>query len=235
MAETEPLLKHSSSSDEKPRYDVVTSIDDDAVRLKRHITLPYAVAIIVGNVIGSGIFLSPKGVTANIGSVGGSLIIWGVTGVYNLAQALCYAELGCVIPRSGGDYAYLYYTLGPLAAFMCAWIHVVIIASSSCAVIARTAALYLIQPLGLQCYTGLITLIAVLVIGRFSGVYVSCSHQDSGQYWQLEQEAKKWYKPRSESSKPRPKLPIWLIDCITELLVVISTPRTLYTSQDLLG
>lgn len=167
-SEYEPLIKNRTSSPSYTGDDDVSNKEleksDDEVRLKRHITLPYAVAIIVGNVIGSGIFLSPKGVTQNIGSVGGSLIIWGVTGLYNLAQALCYAELGCVIPRSGGDYAYLFYTLGPLPAFMCAWIHVVIIASSSCAVIARTAALYLIEPLGLQCHVNLITFLAVFII-----------------------------------------------------------------------
>ena len=48
-------------------------------------------------------------------------------GVYNLCQALCYAELGTVIPRAGGDYAYLYEILGPVFGFMTAWIHIVII------------------------------------------------------------------------------------------------------------
>ena len=155
-------LSTSRSTDSTPEEDA----SEKTIHLKRHITLPYAVAIIVGNVIGSGIFLSPKGVTENVGSVGGSLIIWGITGFYNLAQALCYAELGGVIPKSGGDYAYMYYILGPLAAFMCAWIHVVVLVSSSCAVIARTGALYILEPFDLECQDVVIGVTAVLIIGK---------------------------------------------------------------------
>ncbi|ELU16601.1 hypothetical protein CAPTEDRAFT_170083 [Capitella teleta] len=140
------------------------------LRLKRHITLFGAVLIMVGNVIGSGIFLSPKGVIENSGSVGASLIIWTATGVYNLAQALCYAELGTIIPRAGGDYSYIYEVFGPWPAFMCAWIHVVVIASSSCAVIARTAGLYLLQPLSLDCDVGNITLLAVFIIVTLAAI-----------------------------------------------------------------
>ena len=177
--EKEPLLGSSRENSASLRlsrtslsasHESRSSTTIDVVRLKRHITLPYAIAIIVGNVIGSGIFVSPKGVTQNIGSVGGSLIIWAVTGLYNLAQALCYAELGTVIPKSGGDYAFIYYILGPFPAFLCGWIHVAIIASSSCAVISRTGALYLIQPLGLECQISLITLMAIFFIGKVSTV-----------------------------------------------------------------
>lgn len=82
-----------------------------------------------------------------------------------MCQALCYAELGTTIPKAGGDYVYLYEILGPLAGFMTAWIHLVVIAASSCAVIARTAGLYIIQPLGLECREDIITLIAIWIIG----------------------------------------------------------------------
>lgn len=134
------------------------------IRLKRHITMWNAVFIIVGSVIGSGIFIAPRGVTENVNSVGASLVVWAATGLINLGQALCYAELGGLIPVAGGDYAYLYYILGPLPAFLVAWLHIFVISASGCAVIARTAALYLIQPLGLGCRTDIITIIAVIII-----------------------------------------------------------------------
>ncbi|KAK2151772.1 hypothetical protein LSH36_352g03045 [Paralvinella palmiformis] len=136
----------------------------DKIEMKRHITMWNAVFIIIGSVIGSGIFIAPKGVTENVNSVGASLIIWAVTGFINLGQALCYAELGGLIPVAGGDYAYLYYILGPLPAFLVAWLHIFVISASGCAVIARTAALYLIQPLGLGCRTEIITLLAAILI-----------------------------------------------------------------------
>ncbi len=177
----EHALAAKSPSQRIPKRVSVSSVshpdieveNDDGVKLRRHITLWTAVFIIIGNVVGSGIFVSPKGVTANINSVGASIIIWGITGLYNLAQALCYAELGGIIPKAGGDYAYIHEILGPLPAFMCAWVHIVVIASSSCAVIARTAGLYIIQPLGLDCRLDIITLLAVLIIGKFVVITVN--------------------------------------------------------------
>jgi amino acid transporter len=159
--ERRPLLAGAEGG--HPPDDV--KIVESKVQLKRHIGLASAVLIMVGNVIGSGIFVSPRGVTQHAGSVGASLIIWALTGFYNLTQALCYAELGALIPRAGGDYAYIFEVFGPLPAFMCAWIHIVVIASSSCAVIARTAGLYLLRPFGEDCYLDLITLLAVFIIG----------------------------------------------------------------------
>ncbi|KAI0215204.1 Large neutral amino acids transporter small subunit 1 [Lamellibrachia satsuma] len=158
--ESVPLLQTSTDD----TVQGPTDNSSDGVRQKRHITLFDAVAIMVGNVIGSGIFLSPSGVTRNIGSVGGSLLVWAIMGLYNLIQALCYAELGTMIPLAGGDYTYIYEIVGAMPAFMCLWIHIVVISASSCAVISRTAALYLIEPLNEGCHVQVITILAAWII-----------------------------------------------------------------------
>lgn len=69
----------------------------------------------LGNIIGSGIFVSPKGVLENASSVGMAIFVWLGTGVVTAIGALCYAELGVTIPRSGGDYSYVKEIFGGLA------------------------------------------------------------------------------------------------------------------------
>jgi APA family basic amino acid/polyamine antiporter len=78
-------------------------------------------AIVVGNVIGSGIFLKPGGVAQQLDSVSLILLVWLVGGVLSLLGALTLAELAAMLPRAGGLYVFLREAYGPAVAFLWGW------------------------------------------------------------------------------------------------------------------
>lgn len=116
------------------------------VQMKKQLGLLEGVAIILGIIFGSGIFISPKGVIQEVEAVGTSLIIWVLCGLLSMIGALCYAELGTSIPKSGGDYAYILEAYGPLPAFLYLWDAMMIFVPTTNAIMGLTFASYVLQP-----------------------------------------------------------------------------------------
>uniref|UniRef100_A0A6M2DVF3 Putative amino acid transporter n=1 Tax=Xenopsylla cheopis TaxID=163159 RepID=A0A6M2DVF3_XENCH len=119
--------------------------------MKKQLGLVEGVAIILGIIFGSGIFISPKGVIKEVGSVGASLIIWVICGLLSMIGALCYAELGTSILQSGGDYAYIKEAFGPLPAFLYLWDANLIFVPTTNAIMGLTFADYVLKPFYVDC------------------------------------------------------------------------------------
>ncbi|XP_068135856.1 cystine/glutamate transporter [Hyperolius riggenbachi] len=123
----------------------------DKVVLKKKVTLLRGISIIIGTIIGGGIFISPKAIQKHTGSVGMSLIVWTACGILSLFGALCYAELGTCIKKSGGHYTYILEAFGPFPAFVRVWVEVTVIRPAATAVISLAFGRYILEPFFVQC------------------------------------------------------------------------------------
>ena len=115
--------------------------------LEKHKSLTYlnGLSLIVGLIIGSGIFSSPSQVNFNAGSPGASLIIWTVAGVLAWTGGASFAELGGAIPLNGGAQVYLSKIFGELMGFLFTWCAVFVLKPGSSAIIAIIFGEYVVK------------------------------------------------------------------------------------------
>ncbi|MEO7359517.1 MAG: amino acid permease [Gemmatimonadaceae bacterium] len=118
--------------------------------------------LVIGGVIGAGIFLSPAVVAERLGSAKLTLSAWGLGALVALLGAFVYAELGARIPKAGGTYVYLRDAFGTLPAFLYGWALFLMVGSGAIAAVAMTGASYTASLLGLG--TTAIPAIAVAIV-----------------------------------------------------------------------
>ncbi|KAG6459382.1 hypothetical protein O3G_MSEX011354 [Manduca sexta] len=123
----------------------------EKVKMRKQLGLLEGVAIILGIIFGSGIFISPKEVLVKTGSVWGALIVWGACGVLATLGAMSYAELGTTLAQSGGDYHYINEAYGPLPAFLYLWDANLVFVPSTNAIMSLTFANNLLEPIFPNC------------------------------------------------------------------------------------
>lgn len=185
---TEQLVDHESKFSrffDKVKSTISTrdaeEVDKTKVVLKREITPLSGIGFVVGQLIGSGIFITPSEILNYTGSFGLSLTCWVIGAIVALAGSLCYFELGLLVRKAGGEYAILLEaysfrkknpwveTLGLLIAFLFTWTSVFVLRGASVSIITLACARYLTRPFFIWCDVpeSVVKLLALTVLSTF--------------------------------------------------------------------
>ena len=143
--------------------------------LPRRLGLLDSAAIVVGTIIGSGIFVVPNLVARSLPSEPWILAAWIFTGVLSFFGALAYAELGAMMPATGGQYVFLREAYGPLFGFLCGWTNFFIVISAAIAWLSITFAThvaYFVVLTPLISKAVAVALIASVTLLNYRGVVV---------------------------------------------------------------
>ena len=115
---------------------------ENNTHLKKELSLTDATMLVIGSMIGSGIFIVSADVSRNLGSPGYLLLTWIITGVVTLISALAYGELAGMMPKAGGQYVYLREAYNPLVGFLFGWTTFLVIETGTIAAVAVAFAKY---------------------------------------------------------------------------------------------
>lgn len=153
----------------------------DAAALRRELGLFSAALLVVGGIIGSGIFFTPAQVAQALATAPWILAVWVAGGVVAMAGALTFGELGAMLPEAGGPYVYIREAFGPLAAFLHGWMILLMIASGAIAAVALSFGNYLDRfvhtagvggPMGVAAIT-IVGVTALNVLGVKTGTFAA--------------------------------------------------------------
>lgn len=125
-----------------PESDSLQSESGGLPKLQRSIGIFSASAILFGNCVGAGIFISPKGVYEQTGSAGAGLLIWVLAGFMAILCTYCYSELGTMIEESGGEFSYIHRALGRWPSFLYSFCYSFVVRPAGLAVVVVTLADY---------------------------------------------------------------------------------------------
>ncbi len=139
-----------------------------ADELPRELGLLDATFIIIGIVIGSGIFLLPNLIARALPSATAIVTVWVVAGVLSFFGALAYAELGAMLPATGGQYVYVREAYGDWAAFLCGWVFALAVTPGGCAFLCVSFSIYLADFVPLEPWQR--TLISLGLLAVLAGI-----------------------------------------------------------------
>lgn len=128
-----------------PALDPSNALNGGSLEKNKSLTYLNGLSLVIGLIIGSGIFSSPSQVNRNAGSPGASLLVWVVAGILAWTGAASYAELGGAIPLNGGAQVYLSKIFGEWAGFLFTWCAVVVLKPGSAAIIAIIFGEYIVR------------------------------------------------------------------------------------------
>lgn len=140
------------------------AIQEQVVAPLKTLSLIDGIALIVGMVIGTGIFKTPSLVAANTATDGAFFLAWLLGGAISVIGALCYAELAITYPHAGGDYHYLSRAFGRNVAFLFGWARMTVIQPGSIALLAFVFGDYLAQLLPPAFNASLCVVLAIIAM-----------------------------------------------------------------------